>query len=73
MAGRVAAPVEHPLSQRELDVARAVARGLSNQEICEELFVSLSTVKTHLASIQTKLRLRNRVEVAIWVHDRQLQ
>jgi DNA-binding NarL/FixJ family response regulator len=74
MAGRVApAPIEHPLSQRELDVAQAVARGLSNQEICDELFVSLSTVKTHLASIQTKLQLRNRVEIAIWVHDHGLR
>ena len=62
---------EHPLSERELDVARAVARGLGNQEIATELFISLSTVKTHLTSIQTKLQLRNRVEIAIWVieHD----
>ena len=51
----------HPLSERELDVARAVARGLGNQEIAAELFISLSTVKTHLTSIQTKLHLRNRV------------
>jgi DNA-binding NarL/FixJ family response regulator len=65
--------VEHPLSARELEVARAVARGLSNQEICDELYVSLSTVKTHLTSIQTKLGLRNRVEIAIWVHDRGLR
>jgi DNA-binding NarL/FixJ family response regulator len=63
--------VDHPLSDRELDVARAVARGLGNQEIATELFISLSTVKTHLTSIQTKLNLRNRVEIAIWVieHD----
>jgi len=62
---------EHPLSERELDVARSVARGLGNQEIATELFISLSTVKTHLTSIQTKLGLRNRVEIAIWVieHD----
>jgi DNA-binding NarL/FixJ family response regulator len=62
---------DHPLSDRELDVARAVARGLGNQEIATELFISLSTVKTHLTSIQTKLHLRNRVEIAIWVieHD----
>ncbi len=55
------------LSDRELDVAKAVARGLSNQEVAAELFISLSTVKTHLASIQSKLRVRNRVEIAIWV------
>lgn len=65
------AAVEHPLSDRELDVARAVARGLENREIADELYISLSTVKTHLTSIQTKLGLRNRVQVAIWVaeHD----
>jgi DNA-binding NarL/FixJ family response regulator len=64
-------PSQHPLSQRELDIARAVAKGLSNQEVATALFISLSTVKTHLTSIQLKLRLRNRVEVAIWVleHD----
>src|SRR5262245_22500535 len=73
MAARAAATERHPLSARELDVARAVARGLSNQEICDELFVSLSTVKTHLTSIQTKLGLRNRDEIAIWVHDRGLR
>jgi DNA-binding NarL/FixJ family response regulator len=59
----------HTLSGRELDVARAVARGLGNQEIAAALFISLSTVKTHLASIQLKLRVRNRVEIAIWVLD----
>ncbi|MET0458947.1 MAG: LuxR C-terminal-related transcriptional regulator, partial [Ilumatobacteraceae bacterium] len=39
--------------------------------IASALFISLSTVKTHLTSIQTKLRLRNRVQIAIWVteHD----
>jgi DNA-binding NarL/FixJ family response regulator len=64
-------PRGHPLSERELEVARAVARGLGNQEIATELFISLSTVKTHLTSIQTKLRLRNRVQIAMWVteHD----
>lgn len=55
-----------PLTARELEVARLVADGRTNQEICDELFVSLSTVKTHMASIQTKLRLRNRVEIAAW-------
>jgi len=48
-------PLRHQLSQRELDVARAVARGLGNQEIATKLFISLSTVKTHLTSAQNKL------------------
>lgn len=60
-------PAAHPLSEREFEVALAVARGLGNREIATTLFISLSTVKTHLTSIQIKLRLRNRVEIAIWV------
>lgn len=52
------------LSGRENDVARLVATGRTNQEICAELFISLGTVKTHLGNIQTRLEARNRVEIA---------
>jgi DNA-binding NarL/FixJ family response regulator len=55
-----------PLTEREEDVLLAVARGRTNAEIGEELFISLSTVKTHIASIQSKLAARNRVELASW-------
>ncbi|MBK1784639.1 response regulator [Prauserella cavernicola] len=55
-----------PLTARELDVVRAAARGLTNTEIGTELFLSLSTVKTHLASVQSKIDARNRVEIAAW-------
>jgi DNA-binding NarL/FixJ family response regulator len=55
-----------PLTERELDVVRLVARGRTNAEIATSLHVSLSTVKTHLNSIQLKLAARNRVEVAAW-------
>ena len=55
-----------PLSGRELEVAAAVARGHTNTEIAAELFISLSTVKSHLASIQNKLDVRNRVGIAAW-------
>ncbi|MEK2473987.1 response regulator transcription factor [Streptomyces noursei] len=58
-----------PLTDRETDVARLVARGRTNQEICQELYVSLGTVKTHLGSIQTKLGVRNRVEIAAWAWE----
>jgi DNA-binding NarL/FixJ family response regulator len=59
------APAE-PLTDRELDVVRAAARGLTNTEIGTELYLSLSTVKTHLAAVQAKIGARNRVEVAAW-------
>ncbi|MFJ8137877.1 response regulator [Streptomyces sp. NPDC096013] len=59
-----------PLTERELDVARLVADGRTNQELCAELCVSLSTVKSHLTNIQTKLGLRNRVEIAAWAWRR---
>jgi DNA-binding NarL/FixJ family response regulator len=55
-----------PLTERELDVVRAAARGLTNTEIGAELYLSLSTVKTHLAAVQAKIGARNRVEVAAW-------
>lgn len=54
------------LSERELEIARSIARGRTNQEIAAELFISLSTVKTHITRIQEKLDVRNRVEIAAW-------
>ncbi|MET8076466.1 response regulator transcription factor [Streptomyces sp. NPDC005303] len=60
------APDTEPLTDRELDVVRLVALGRTNAEIAAELFVSLSTVKTHLSSVQLKLAARNRVEIAAW-------
>ncbi|MFC4123146.1 response regulator [Nonomuraea zeae] len=66
---RAAPPATDPLTDRELDVVRLVARGRTNQEVAGELFVSLSTVKTHLGSIQAKLGVRNRVEIAAWAWE----
>ncbi|MEU9171131.1 response regulator transcription factor [Streptomyces sp. NPDC048420] len=60
------APGGEPLTDRELDVVRLVALGRTNAEIAAELYVSLSTVKTHLSSVQLKLAARNRVEIAAW-------
>ncbi|MFI5585100.1 response regulator [Amycolatopsis sp. NPDC051758] len=61
-----AAPPSEPLTAREMDVVKAAARGRTNSEIGAELFMSLSTVKTHLASVQSKIGARNRVETAAW-------
>ena len=48
-------------------MGRLVARGLTNQEICEELYLSLATVKTHLGRLFDKLQVTNRVQLAIRV------
>jgi DNA-binding NarL/FixJ family response regulator len=58
-----------PLTEREEQVLVAVAVGRTNAEIADELCISLSTVKTHLASLMNKLGARNRVELAMWAYE----
>ena len=68
----VAAPSRQPfepLTDREEEVLRTLARGSTNEEIAEQLHISLSTVKTHVASLMGKLSARNRVEVAVWAWE----
>ncbi|QGG96695.1 response regulator [Actinomarinicola tropica] len=58
-----------PLTEREEEVLVTVARGRTNAEIADDLSISLSTVKTHLASLMNKLGARNRVELAMWAYE----
>ncbi|MXS74486.1 DNA-binding response regulator [Microbacterium sp. CSI-V] len=58
-----------PLTDREEQVLARVAVGRSNSEIAGELYITLSTVKTHIASLMSKLGARNRVEIAIWAYQ----
>lgn len=58
-----------PLTAREEQVLARVAAGRTNAEIADELFISLSTAKTHLASLMSKLGARNRVELAMWAYE----
>jgi len=57
------------LSERERQVAFAVAEGLSNTEIAERLFLSLGSVKAHISAALAKLGLENRIQLAILAHD----
>lgn len=57
------------LTDREEEVLLAVASGLTNTEIADTHYIGLSTAKTHVASLMTKLGLRNRVELAIWAYE----
>ncbi|MDN5796391.1 MAG: response regulator transcription factor [Intrasporangium sp.] len=63
-----AQPIE-PLTSREEEVLIPVAQGWTNSEIADDLHISISTVKTHLAGLMRKLNARNRVEIAMWAYE----
>jgi NarL family two-component system response regulator LiaR len=59
-------PTEEPLTEREMDVLRLVAQGLTNQEIAESLVIGVGTVRTHVSNILAKLHLANRTQAALY-------
>jgi two-component system, NarL family, response regulator LiaR len=59
-------PAAEPLTERELDVLRLLAQGLSNEEIAESLYIAKRTVTTHVSNILGKLHLANRTQAALY-------
>ena len=57
------------MPRRKEEVLVLVAKGGTNAEIAQELFISLTTVKTHVAALMAKLGVRNRVEIAMWAYQ----
>jgi DNA-binding NarL/FixJ family response regulator len=60
------------LTDREITVLRAMATGASNAEIASELYVSVATVKTHVARVLAKLELRDRVQAVVFAYESRL-
>jgi len=63
-----ASVLHEQLTDREMDVLKGVARGLSNQEIADELFIGVKTVKFHITNIFNKLEVEDRTQAAIYAH-----
>lgn len=59
-------PAPDPLTEREVEVLRLVAHGMSNQEIAAQLFISVTTVYSHVSNILAKLHLASRTQVALY-------
>ena len=60
------------LSKREMEVLKILAQGFSNQEIADQLFISLKTVKTHVSNIFNKLEVNDRTQATIFAIQHKL-
>ncbi|GGL10225.1 DNA-binding NarL/FixJ family response regulator [Curtobacterium luteum] len=69
VASASAAVTAAGLTERETEVLRLLARGLSNAEIARELFVGDATVKTHVSNVLQKLALRDRIQAVVWAFE----
>jgi two-component system, NarL family, response regulator LiaR len=61
-------PTQDPLTEREMDVLRLLAQGLSNQEIAQQLSISEKTARFHVSHILSKLHLANRTQAALYAY-----
>lgn len=66
------APFHEQLTTREMDVLLLLAEGLTNQQIADELYIGLKTVKTHVSNILSKLDVRDRTQAVVYAFNHQL-
>jgi DNA-binding NarL/FixJ family response regulator len=62
----------HQLTPRETDIAQQIALGKTNQQIADELFVTVKTVEAHITRILSKLNMTSRTQIALWAVDNKL-
>jgi DNA-binding NarL/FixJ family response regulator len=62
----------HDLTERELEIVKLMAQGMSNNDIASDAFISLGTVKTHVSSILSKLHLQSRIQIVVWAFENHL-
>lgn len=60
------------LTPRELEILRLIAQGRTNQEISDQLFITVKTVKTHITQILSKLGVEDRTQAAVYAHRNKL-
>lgn len=65
-------PLHDDLTEREFEILLLIAEGKSNQEIADELFIALKTVKTHVSNILNKLNVSDRTQAVIYAFRHQL-
>ncbi len=65
----VITPAVRVLTDREVEMVTLMAKGMSNDDIAREAFVSLGTVKTHVSNILAKLHLQSRIQIVVWAYE----
>jgi DNA-binding NarL/FixJ family response regulator len=69
---RVGKRIKHDLTRRELDIVHEIASGKSNQQIADDLYITIKTVEAHVTRILSKLELSSRTQIALWAVDNNL-